>query len=220
MLMAAGIEPPKTVFAHGWWTTNGKKMSKSLHNFVDPLEVINKYSVDALRYFLVREMPLGADGDFSEDKLAARINGELVADLGNLIYRVLTLAEKFDGKITGTAELDKNLDIKKIDDCMIALDPYGALDGIWSFIRSANKYVNDNKVWTLEGERMSNALYNLLEACRVISILISPFLPETSKRINEQLETEPGNLTDCKFREFEGKPKKGEILFKKVDLKR
>ena len=94
MLMSAGIELPAMIFAHGWWTSEGKKMSKSLGNFVDPIGLSGKYSVDAIRYFLMREMPFGEDGDFSEESLRARINGELVADLGNLVYRVLTLAEK------------------------------------------------------------------------------------------------------------------------------
>jgi methionyl-tRNA synthetase len=92
MLMSAGFELPKKVFAHGWWTVEGKKMSKSLGNVINPVEIAEKYSADALRYFLVREMPLGDDGDFSEKSLIARINGELVADLGNLVYRVVTFS--------------------------------------------------------------------------------------------------------------------------------
>ena len=167
MLMSAGMEPPKMVFAHGWWTVNGKKMSKSLHNFVEPTYITDKYSVDALRYFLIREMPLGEDGDFSEESLKARINGELVADLGNLVYRVLTLAERFEGSIDGSPELESILDVVKIDESMEKVDPFGALNEIWSFVRSSNKYVNDNQVWSLKGEQLSNALYNLLEACRV-----------------------------------------------------
>ena len=216
MLMSAGMEPPKMVFAHGWWTVNGKKMSKSLHNFIDPIEIVDKYSVDSLRYFLMREMPLGEDGDFSEDSLKARINGELVADLGNLIYRVLTLAEKFDGKIDGSADLEKYLDVVKIDESMEKLDTYGALNGIWAFIRASNKYINDNKVWGLKGEQMSNAMYNLLEACRILSILLQPFMPDTARSMSQQLGTDLGTLKDCKFGAFTGKPKRGEMLFKKV----
>lgn len=204
------------VFAHGWWTANGKKMSKSLHNFVDPLDIVDRYSVDALRYFLMREMPFGEDGDFSEKSLVARINGELVADLGNLVYRVLTMAEKFEGAIDGSAELDGKIDVVKIDDRMNKVDPYGALNEIWSFVRSANKYINDNKVWGLKGDKLSNALYNLLEACRILSILLQPFMPETAQRISRQLGTDLGTLKDCRFRAFTGKPKRGEMLFKKV----
>jgi methionyl-tRNA synthetase len=216
MLMSAGIEPPEMVFAHGWWTVGGKKMGKSLHNFVDPIEMVDKYSVDALRYFLMREMPFGEDGDFSEKSLVARINGELVADLGNLVYRVLTMAEKFEGKIDGSAQLEDKIDVVRIDERMNDIDPYGALEGIWSFIRSANKYINDNKVWSLKGDELSDALYNLLEACRILSILLQPFMPETAQRISQQLGTDLGTLKDCKFGEFTGKPKRGEMLFKKV----
>jgi methionyl-tRNA synthetase len=216
MLMSAGMELPEMIFAHGWWTVNGKKMSKSLHNFIEPTEIINKYSVDALRYFLMREMPLGEDGDFSEESIKARINGELVADLGNLVYRVLTLAEKFEGEIDGSAELEKYLDVTKIDESMGKFDPFNALNGIWSFIRASNKYINDNKVWGLKGEQMANALYNLLEACRICSILIYPFMPDTAQSIAQQLGTEIGTLKDCKFGSFTGKPKRGKMLFEKV----
>lgn len=216
MLISAGIEPPRKVFAHGWWTVDGKKMSKSLHNFVEPIDIVSRYSVDSLRYFMVREMAFGEDGNFSEDSLKARINGELVADLGNLVYRVLTLAEKFDGKIAGRNELGKNLNVDKIDILMEELDVHNALNEIWAFVRSANKYVNENQVWNLKGEEMSNALYNLLETCRICSILLYPFMPETAQRMSQQLGTNLGTLKDCKFGEFTGKPKRGEMLFKKV----
>ena len=216
MLISAGIEPPRKVFAHGWWTVDGKKMSKSLHNFVNPIEMADRYSTDSLRYFLVREMPFGEDGNFSEGALKARINGELVADLGNLVYRVLTLAEKFEGRITGRNELGKTLNVDRIDILMEELDVHNALNEIWSFIRSANKYVNENQAWNLKGEAMANALYNLLEACRILSILLQPFMPETAERMSQQLGTKLGTLKDCKFGEFDGKPKRGEMLFKKV----
>ena len=216
MLMSAGIELPAMIFAHGWWTSEGKKMSKSLGNFVDPVSLSSKYSVDAIRYVLMREMPFGEDGDFSEESLKARINGELVADLGNLVYRVLTLAEKFDGKFDGSADLEKHLDVVGIDESMDRLDYYGALEKIWAFIRSSNKYINDNKVWSLKGAEMSNALYNLLEACRICSILLYPFMPDTAQSIAQQLGVEMGTLKDCKFGAFTGKPKRGKMLFEKV----
>jgi methionyl-tRNA synthetase len=219
MLMSAGFELPKKVFAHGWWTVEGKKMSKSLGNVVNPVEIAEKYSADALRYFLVREMPLGDDGDFSEKSLIARINGELVADLGNLVYRVVTLAEKFDGKIEGEPELEKNLDLEKIDDFMEKFDLFNALNEIWKFVRAANKYINEKEVWKLKDKELANALYNLLEACRIIAILIYPFMPSTAEKINEQLGVKLGSLKDCKFKKFEGKVKKGEYLFKKVEFK-
>ncbi|MEM5797729.1 MAG: methionine--tRNA ligase [Candidatus Aenigmatarchaeota archaeon] len=215
-LLAVGLKVPKQIFAHGYFTIKGQKMSKSLGNVVDPVELSKKYSVDAVRYFLIREFPFGEDGDFSEEALINRINGELVADLGNLIYRVLTLAERYKGRIKGKPELDKILDISLIDKHMENLELQDALGAIWEFVRNTNKYINEKQVWKLEGEELSNALYNLLEACRIISILISPFLPETSEKINKQLGIKAGKLKDCKFRKFTGRIKKGEYLFKKV----
>ncbi len=219
MLLSANLPLPKKVFSHGWWTAEGQKMSKSRGNFVNPLDIADRYSVDALRYFLIRELPLGDDGDFSEKALIARINGELVADLGNLIYRILTLAERFAGEFRGSPELEPKLDISKIESKMDDLDTFGALNDIWGFIREANKYVNEKEVWKLSGDELSNALYNLLEACRIISILISPFMPETSSKINAQLGIGPGTLNDCRFGRFKGRIKKGEYLFKKVEQK-
>jgi methionyl-tRNA synthetase len=216
MLFSAGIKPPKKVFAHGWWTVDGKKMSKSLGNFVDPLAIVKKYSVDALRYFLIREMPFGADGDFSEKSLKARINGELVADYGNLIYRVLTLAEKYEGKIEGKPELDEHLNVEKIDKLMEELDLFNALNEIWGLVRASNKYINENEIWKLKGKDLGNALYNLLEVCRITAILLHPFMPETCEKVNQQLGVKQGGIEDCTFKEFVGKPKRGKPLFEKV----
>lgn len=217
MLFSAGMEPPRRIFAHGWWTIDGKKMSKSVGNVVDPVAISEKYSVDAFRYFVIREKPLGEDGDFSEKALVARINGELVADLGNLVSRVVTLAEQFDGKISGKPELESMLNLGKIDSLIEKQDLSNALEEIWSFVRSANKYVNEKAPWKLEGEELSNALYNLAESCRIISILIYPFMPSTAQRINEQLGTSLGTLGECRFGEFKGRIRKGEHLFRKVD---
>ena len=219
LLLSAKLPLPKKVFAHGWWTADGQKMSKSKGNFVDPFAILGKYSVDAFRYFLVREMSLGSDGDFSEKSLIARINGELVADLGNLIYRTLTLAERFGSQPRGNPELESKLNIAAIKERMVELDTFGALNAIWDFIRETNKYVNEKKVWALQGEELSNALYNLLESCRIISILLSPFLPETSAKINEQLGVAAGTISDCRFGAFTGKVKKGDYLFRKVEQK-
>ena len=217
MLFSAGMEPPRRIFAHGWWTIDGKKMSKSVGNVVDPVAISERYSVDAFRYFVIREKPLGEDGDFSEKALVARINGELVADLGNLVSRVVTLAERFDGKISGKPELESMLNLGKIDSLIEKQDLSNALEEIWSFVRSANKYVNEKAPWKLEGEELSNALYNLAESCRIISILIYPFMPTTAQRINEQLGTGLGTLGECRFGEFRGRIRKGEHLFRKVD---
>lgn len=217
ILFSAGIEPPKKVFCHGWLTAEKQKISKSLGNVIDPVYLAKKYSTDSLRYFLVKEIPFGEDGDFSENSLIARINGELVADLGNLVYRVLSLAEKFDGEIEGKVELEKKLDLRKIEESMEKLELHNALNGIWNFIRATNKYVNEKEPWKLKGKELGEVIYNLLEALRVIAILVSPSLPSSAEKINQQLGVKAGLLKDCKFKKFEGKIKKGEYLFRKVE---
>ncbi len=216
-LLAIGLETPRQFFAHGYFTIEGQKMSKSLGNVVSPVELVKKYATDTVRYFLLKEFPFGEDGDFSEKSIINRINGELVGDLGNLIYRVLTLAEKFKGKIEGESELEKRLNLSKIKELMEEYKLNEALEEIWKFIRETNKYVNENEPWRLHGKELSDVLYNLLESCRIISILISPFLPETAEKINKQIGVKAGKLKDCKFRKFTGKIKKGEYLFKKIE---
>ncbi len=222
LLMSCGLQMPSTVLATGFWTVNNEKMSKSKGNVVDPIALIDKYSADALRYFLVKEKGIGEDGSFSEAAFIARINGELVADLGNLVYRVLTLAEKAGegAKFEGRNELGKKLDMKKLEKAMSSLDINSGLNIIWQFIREANKYVNDNKAWSLQNAELSNALYNLLEACRIISILIYPFMPETGEKIAAQLGTKI-EFKYCSFSpdgKFSGKIKKGDYLFKKIKV--
>ncbi len=217
MLMSAGFKPPKSVLVTGHYIVEGKKMSKSLGNVTDPLELTDKYSVDALRYFLMREIPLGDDGDFSEQLLKARNNNELASDLGNLVYRVLTMTEKYEGKLEGTPELEKSLELKTFQDEMDRYDTYKALETLWRFIKASNKYINDTKPWELEGEALSNALYNSVEACRIISILISPFMPDTAERISKQLGIPLGRLEDCRFSKIGYLPKKGAPLFNRVD---
>lgn len=217
MLFSAGVEPPKKVFAHGWLTLEGQKISKSLGNVIDPVYLAEKYGADAVRYYIVRQIPFGEDGDFSEKALKERINGELVADLGNLVYRVLTLVEKFDGKIEGRDELSQNLNLERIDEYFEKLELHNAVSEVWKFIHATNKYINDKEPWKLEGKELGNVLYNLLEALRIISILISPFMPESSKKINKQLGVEAGKLEDCKFKEWKGNIKKGKYLFQKIE---
>ena len=217
MLMSAGFKPPKSVLVTGHYIVEGKKMSKSLGNVTDPLELTDKYSVDALRYFLMREMPLGDDGDFSEQLLKARNNNELASDLGNLVYRVLTMTEKYEGKLEGSPELEKSLELKTFQDEMDRYDTYRALETLWRFIKASNKYINDTKPWEQEGEALSNSLYNSVEACRIISILISPFMPETADKINKQLGIPLGRLEDCRFSKIGYLPKKGAPLFTRVD---
>jgi methionyl-tRNA synthetase len=221
MLMSANMELPEMVFAHGWWTVEGKKMSKSLNNFVDPLEMSKKYSVDALRYSLFREMPFGNDGDFSEESLKDRANSELLGDLGNLVNRVLTLAENSKlSSFKGKNELEPKINIESIEKQMDKLELHAALEEIMAFVRHCNKYVNDKKPWTLKGDELEEVLYNLLESVRVASILFYPFIPSTSEKIAVKLGVDKStsmSLINCRFRnEFKDKLTKGELLFKKV----
>jgi methionyl-tRNA synthetase len=192
-------------------------MSKSLGNVVDPVKLVEKYPVDAIRYFLIRQVPFGEDGDFSEEALVEKLNSELADELGNLMNRVLTLAERFEGKIKGKPELEKELKLRKIDEYMENFRVDLALAEIWNFVRVCNKYINEKKVWKLKGEELGNALYNLLESLRILSILLYPFLPDTTEKVRKMLGIEERqSFNDCKFGEFKWKPKKGEILFKKV----
>jgi len=217
MLFSAGIEPPKKVFAHGWLTINGQKMSKSLGNAIDPIALSNKYSSDAIRYFLLREVPFGEDGDFSENVLKSRINGELVSSLGNLLNRVLTFAEKFDGKIEGKDELSQKLHFERIDRFVEEMKFHHALEEIFNFVKEVNKYINEKEPWKIKDQKeLAHVLYNLLESLRIISILIHPFMPLTSEKICKQLGVKLGSFKDIRFGEFKGKPKKGELLFKKI----
>ena len=148
MLMSAGLPLPKKIFVHGFFTIEGEKMGKSRGNIIDPVELSKKYPLDAVRYFLVRQVPVGGDGDFSESALIERINGELANDLGNLVYRVLSLYEKFKVEVkNGIPELEKYLDLEGIDKDMEEVRPDKALSKIWNFIRSCNKYINEKEVW-------------------------------------------------------------------------
>ena len=216
MLMSAGLDIPKKILVNGFWVVEGRKMSKSIGNVVSPVDLSKKYSADAFRYALIREKPTWEDGDFSEASLVSRINGELMADLSNLVARVLTLAQKFDGKFHGDVELEKELDLSKITRSFEAYDVNRALNEIWGFIRSVNKYINDKEPWRLKGEGLSAVLYNALESLRIISILLSPFMPETCDKIAEQLGTEIGGINECSFREFGSTVKRGKNLFEKI----
>lgn len=215
-LMSLGVKLPK-LFVHGFITIGGEKMSKSRGVVMDPLELVKKYPADAIRYFLLREIPFGEDGDFSEQALKERINGELVSDLGNLVSRVLTLCERNKSvKIKGKPELEEKLNFKKFSEHMEKLELHHALDEIFNFVRACNPYINETEPWKKSGEELGNILYNLLESLRIIAILIHPFMPETSEKICKQLSIRLGTLKDIKFGAFFGKPKKGEHLFEKV----
>ncbi|MBU2102138.1 MAG: methionine--tRNA ligase [Candidatus Omnitrophota bacterium] len=203
MLQALGIEQPRMVFAHGWWKMGDEKISKSKGNAVSPLELIDSLKlgaagVDALRYFLLREVPLGADGNFSRDALVIRVNSDLANDLGNLVYRTLTMTEKY---FQGTVEAPAATQPKEFLAAFAALHEYrgrmdslefiGALELIFNFIRVMNKYVEDTKPWNLSKEKKTEELaafmYALLEGIRVVALHLYPFIPASCERIYRQL---------------------------------
>ena len=223
MLLSAGYKLPKKIFAHGWLTVNGQKMSKTLGNVIDPIYLANKYGVDAVRYFYAREIPFGQDGDFSEESLKTRLNNELANELGNLVSRTLTLIEK---KLNSEIKKDKtdkelfrNLDIKKIDKFIEDLEPHNAIAGIFGFVQDCNVYINNKAPWQIENkDKLNKVLYNLADAIRIISILIQPFMPSTSEKINKQLGIKDEfTLKSCKSGLLQNTTiNKGEILFIKV----
>ncbi|MBI2671891.1 methionine--tRNA ligase [Candidatus Woesearchaeota archaeon] len=221
ILKALNIKLP-SVLVHGFINLNKEKMSKSLGNVIDPLDIAKKYNIDSIRYFLLREIPFGDDGDFSEEKLIDRHNNELANDLGNLVSRVLAIAEKnFKGKINKSkidGKLPKNLNLKNIMRFMDNYELNNALNEIWKFVNYCNKHIAEEKLWEMRGKRQETHLYSLLESIRIIAILLSSFIPETSEKICRQLNIKQGNLKDVKFGLIKSyNVKKQGILFKKIE---
>ena len=199
-LMAANLPLPKRVFAHGWWTHEGEKMSKSVGNVVDPLAMIEKYGLDQLRFFLMREVPFGNDGDFSETALVTRINAELANAFGNLAQRFLSfIGKNLEGVLPEPGafkEEDRlllngahNL-LAKCHDAMDRQALNDALEAIWEVVRAANGYVDVQAPWTLrktDPARMNTVLYVLAEVVRHLAILIQPFVPASAAKMLDQL---------------------------------
>lgn len=199
-LMAAGLEPPARVFAHGWWTNEGQKISKSLGNVIDPFDLVEKYGLDPVRYFLLRQVPFGNDGDFSHQAMVHRLNGDLANDFGNLCQRVMSMVFKnCDAKIPNAHTLnDTDLGfLSKISDSidelrrlMDAQAFHQALELIWRHVAEANRYVDEQAPWELRKSdtvRMETVLYTLAEGIRNLAILTTPFMPQSMAKVLEQL---------------------------------
>ena len=207
-LMAAGLTPPKRVFAHGWWTIEGEKISKSLGNVIDPHALIETYGLDPVRYFLLREVPFGNDGDFSRRAMIGRINNDLANDLGNLVQRVLSMINRnCAGQLPqGSARTEADDELIKAahglsDEWRTHFRGQAfnrALESLWRVIGHANRYVDAEAPWTLRKSdpvRMGTVLYTLAETIRHIAILIQPVVPATAGRILDQLAV-PGDARD------------------------
>lgn len=199
-LMAADLAPPKRVFAHGWWTNEGQKISKSVGNTIDPVTLVDEFGLDQTRYFLLREVPFGQDGDFSRGQMIKRCNADLANDLGNLAQRSLSMIAKNCGGVVPTPGAFSDADRTLLDGAYGLLPLvrgelaeqgfHKALEAIWSIISQANRYVDEQAPWGLkktDPARMATVLYVLAETVRVVALLVQPVMPDAMARMLDQV---------------------------------
>lgn len=202
ILMALGIELPKMIYGHGWLVVEGDKMSKSKGNVIDPVELIEEFGADAIRYFLLKEITLGQDGNFSRDALINRINADLANDLGNLLHRTLSMIGRFNNGVINAPGESEPIDAElaqlaqntaaHYEKYMDRMEINAALKEVWVLISRANKYIDETAPWALAKDpgkrsRLDTVMYNLAEVLRIAAILISPFIPVTAPKVWAQL---------------------------------
>ena len=235
MLMALDLPLPKQVFGHGWLIINGGKISKSLGNYKDPREYISLYGVDAVRYFVLREVPFGNDGNFSEEALINRTNADLANVLGNLVNRTIGMINKYFDGIVIDKKINEDIDTElinfvlslkdKIEDNMNNLEISVALDSIFEVYRRCNKYIDETMPWILakdesKKDRLATVLYNLIESIRIATVYLQAFLPGTAKKIFTQINTDKIDYDSAStFGLYSGGTKVNtpEVLFKRIE---
>lgn len=239
ILMSLGLPLPKKVLGHGWLLLDGGKMSKSKGNVVDPVKLIDRYGIDALKYFLLREYTFGHDGNYSTEALIKRINSDLANDLGNLVSRTVSMIEKYNAGIVPDAKIEDDYDkslkavalaaADKVETEMDKFAFHSALEEIWILVRRANKYIDEKMPWVLakdeaKKDNLDTCLHNLAETIRIVSILIYPFMHSTSDEIRKQMGLWYADVAWEDAKEFEmmyqEKVKKGKPLFPRIDIEK
>ena len=240
MLFRSGVEMPKQVYGHGWLLIGGDKMSKSKGNVVDPFVLSDRYGVDAVRYFLLREVPFGSDGVYTNEALIARTNADLANDLGNLVSRTTAMITQYFGGVVPNNKAAEDIDKDLISLCESALGKVRAdvekllipesLGEIFRLIQRANKYIDETMPWVLakdpeKKDRLGTVLYNLAETIRISAVLLAPFMPATAQNIFDRLQL--GKLPNdfASVKKFGGLKSgggvtKGDALFPRLDMKK